>query len=58
MASHPDKGIEPSIENVPLTIEDALEIAIAKGRMTIGEAEECREAYYETFQQASEDTSN
>lgn len=32
-----------------ITIESALEEAVAAGRMDIKEAEECREAYYRTF---------
>lgn len=37
------------LDNVPLTIEAALDVAVAEGRMTIKEAEEAAEAYHHTF---------
>lgn len=39
------------LDNVPVTIEAALDMAIASGTMTIKEAEECAIAYHEIFDQ-------
>ncbi len=41
--------IDKCLEAPPITIDESLDQAIANGRMTIKEAEECREAYHRCF---------
>lgn len=41
-----DNGLR---EAASITIDSALDAAIASGQMTIKEAEECREAYYQNL---------
>lgn len=54
MSENKDGGVEHLLESVPLTIEAALDFAISEGRMTIGQAEECAEAYRRTFHGADD----
>lgn len=37
------------LDNVPVSIEAALDVAVSQGRMTIKEAEEAAEAYHSVF---------